>query len=64
MAGTDVAAAARADHVGMDFTTISALTQDRQRDIRRDADLVHRARFARRRRTTPRPADRSPADAR
>ncbi|HEY8526206.1 MAG TPA: hypothetical protein VIL48_14645 [Acidimicrobiales bacterium] len=48
----------------MDFTTISALTFDRQRNLRRDADLVRRGRRARRSRAALRDRERSPADTR
>lgn len=48
----------------MDFTTISALTSDRQTSLRRDGELVRQGRIARLRRTASRPRDRSPADTR
>lgn len=78
MVSTDVPGAGREDDVTkpenpqtltqetptMDFTTISALTSDRQTSLRRDGELVRQGRIARLRRTASRPRDRSPADTR
>jgi hypothetical protein len=47
----------------MDFTTISALANDRQATLRRDGERVRQGRIARLRRAA-RHSDRSPSDTR